>query len=130
MGGHIEYCAGGLVQPQKDVFRYRQGSKSVIYKYTKSGNQKGANTKKMGEPNTINLQRYYPEILQIKKIRESDEQIQMEMKSRKRIEKCPKCGEGGNKRHDQTIHQAFSYYCYVDLSCRCHIIPLFSPFCN
>jgi len=47
----------------------------------------------------IKLQGFYPETLDIKNIRESGDQIEIEMKSRKHSAKCPGCGEEGDRYH-------------------------------
>jgi len=48
---------------------------------------------------SVDIQGFYPESLQIIKIRETKEQIKIEMKSRKHRHKCPKCGEEAYHYH-------------------------------
>jgi len=53
----------------------------------------------MKEKSTINLQTFYPEILQIIKIKEEKGQITIRMKSKTHSEHCPKCGKESERYH-------------------------------
>ena len=53
----------------------------------------------MEERSSIDLQRFYPESLQIIKISEETEQIKITMKSNKHRHYCPKCGEESDIYH-------------------------------
>jgi len=59
----------------------------------------------MSQEKTININKFYPDNLEIKKITELEKQIVIEMKSHSQNIKCQKCGKEAEKHHGTYIRR-------------------------